>query len=125
MLNRLFASIVKIGTLTLITADGRRVSFGSGAPEIAMRLHDRAAFLELALNPELKLGELYMDGRLTVENGDVADLLDLLMHNLSLVRPRGVLALLKRCRRVTRWLAQHNHSARARRNVAHHYDLSA
>jgi cyclopropane-fatty-acyl-phospholipid synthase len=124
MLNRLFASIVKTGTLTLIRADGRRTRFGSGMPEIGLRLHDRNAFFELALNPELKLGELYMDGRLTVENGDIADLLDLLMHNLALARPSGAMALLKSLRRMTRRLAQHNHSSRARRNVAHHYDLS-
>jgi hypothetical protein len=87
MLDRLFASIVKQGTLTLLTADGRRMSFGAGAPEVSMRLHDRRSYYEMALNPELKLGELYMDGRLSVENGDIADLLDLLMANLTLVRP--------------------------------------
>jgi cyclopropane-fatty-acyl-phospholipid synthase len=124
MLNQLFASIIRTGTLILITADGRRTRFGSGMPEIGMRLHDRRAFLELALHPELKLGELYMEGRLSAENGDIADLLDLLMHNLALTRPTGVIALIKNLRRVTRRFAQHNHSSRARRNVAHHYDLS-
>ena len=93
MLDRLFASIVKKGTLILHTADGRRTSFGAGAPEITMRLHDRSSYYELALNPELKLGELYMDGRLTVENGDIADLLDLLMSNLALAQPGGGMEL--------------------------------
>jgi cyclopropane-fatty-acyl-phospholipid synthase len=89
-----------------------------------MRLHDAKAFVQLAMNPELKLGELYMEGRLSVEGGDIADLLDLLMHNLSVARPTGVLAILRRWRLMTRRIAQHNHSKRARRNVAHHYDLS-
>jgi cyclopropane-fatty-acyl-phospholipid synthase len=80
--------------------------------------------MELALNPELKLGELYMEGRLTVENGDIADLLSLLMSNLAVHTPRGVLKLERLWRRWTRWLAQLNYSSRARRNVAHHYDLS-
>ena len=66
MLDRLFASIVKKGTLILQTPGGRRSSFGVGTPEIVLRLHDRRSYYELALNPELKLGELYMDGRLTV-----------------------------------------------------------
>jgi len=65
-----------------------------------------------------------MDGRLTVENGDIADLLDLLMYNLSLASPRGVL----KAERVWRWshaglpnsIIPH---ARAE-NAAHHYDLS-
>jgi len=66
-----------------------------------------------------------MNGRITVENGDIADLLDLLMHNLSLSSPKGMLRITHAWRRVTRWIAQRNHSLRARRNVAHHYDLSA
>jgi len=124
MLDRLFASIVKSGTLILQTAGGRRMSFGTGTPEITMRLHDRAAYYELAINPELKLGELYMDGRLTVENGDIADLLDLLMSNLALVQPGPLMRLLRRWRSMTRRWRQRNHSVRSRRNVAHHYDLS-
>jgi cyclopropane-fatty-acyl-phospholipid synthase len=124
MLDRLFASIVKKGTLILQTADGRRMSFGTGAPEIVLRLHDRRSYYELALNPELKLGELYMDGRLTVENGDIADLLDLLMSNLAQMRPGGLMGLIRSWRLMTRRWAQHNHSMRARRNVSHHYDLS-
>jgi cyclopropane-fatty-acyl-phospholipid synthase len=59
-----------------------------------------------------------------VENGDISDLLDLLMCNLANVRLGGTLAILRRLRKLTRWLAQHNDSSRARRNVAHHYDLS-
>jgi len=124
MLNRLLASIVRTGTLVVAMRDGRSFRFGAGEPEIGFRFHDRRGPLELAANPELKLGELYMDGRITVENGDIVDLLDLLMHNLSQVKPRGVLLLTKVWRRITRPIAQRNYSSRARRNVAHHYDLS-
>jgi cyclopropane-fatty-acyl-phospholipid synthase len=124
MLDRLFASIVKKGTLVLYPADSGQMRFGTGAPEIVMRLHDSRACLELALNPELKLGELYMDGRLTVENGDIADLLDLLMSNLAEIKPGGLMGMIRRWRLMTRRWAQHNNSGRARRNVAHHYDLS-
>ncbi|HEX3666286.1 MAG TPA: cyclopropane-fatty-acyl-phospholipid synthase family protein [Rhizomicrobium sp.] len=124
MLDRLFEPIVKRGTLKLVTADGHRHNFGIGPPEILMRLHDRRAWYELAFNPELKLGELYTEGRLTVENGDIADLLDLLMTNLALAQPGALLRLFRRWRLMTRRWAQHNHSSRSRRNVAHHYDLS-
>jgi cyclopropane-fatty-acyl-phospholipid synthase len=124
MLNRLFASIIRLGTLTIVSPDGRRTDFGTGEPQVTMRLHDRRALAQLALNPELELGQLYMDGRLTVENGDLSDLLDLLMRNLANARPGGTVGLIRRLRKLTRWLAQHNDSSRARRNVAHHYDLS-
>ncbi len=124
MLKQLLNAVVRQGTLIVIMPGGPRMSFGSGTPEIAMRLHDRRAVLELALDPELKLGELYMDQRLTVENGDIADLLDLLMGNLALTGPSGALRWAKRVRQLLRSFAQHNHAAKARRNVAHHYDLS-
>ena len=37
----------------------------------------------LALRPRLALGEAYMDGKLTVEDGDIYDLLDLLGRNMA------------------------------------------
>jgi cyclopropane-fatty-acyl-phospholipid synthase len=125
MLKRLLNAIVRQGTLIVTMPDGKELSFGAGMPEVGMRFHDRRAALELALDPELKLGELYMDGRLTPERGDIADLLDLLVSNLALMQYSGTLKWAKNLRRLWRRIAQHNHAARARRNVAHHYDLSA
>ncbi|MDE2072612.1 MAG: class I SAM-dependent methyltransferase [Alphaproteobacteria bacterium] len=125
MLRGLLNSIVKHGTLTLLRPDGARDTFGSGAPRVTVKLHDRAAMAELALNPELKLGELYMDGRLTVEEGDIADVLSLLMRNIGTgAPPRGIIWLADRIRRLLRPLGQYNPISRAKDHVAHHYDLS-
>jgi cyclopropane-fatty-acyl-phospholipid synthase len=124
MLKHLLDSLLKEGSLTGIFPGGRQVTYGRGEPHLTLRLHDRRAIAELALDPDLKLGELYMDGRLTVEDGDVAHLLSLLMRNLSL-------APLTRLHRASRWLrtvlrplSQFNPMSRAKQNVAHHYDLS-
>ncbi len=125
MLKRLFDSLMKEGSLTAILPGGGQVTYGTGEPHIAIRLHDRRAAAGLALNPDLKLGELYVDGRLTIENGrDVADLLALLMRNLSLAKPTGLHRLSRALRNATRKIAQFNPVSRAKRNVAHHYDLS-
>jgi len=75
MLHLLLSRIIRQGTLTVIYPNGMKEIFGSGEPHVAMHLQDRWAILELFLDPDLKLGELYMDGRLTVEQGDVGDLL--------------------------------------------------
>jgi cyclopropane-fatty-acyl-phospholipid synthase len=93
-------------------------------PEVIMRLHDRWAEWELALNPDLKLGELYMEGRLTLEKGDVAVLLALLMRNLGTGRPRGLHALYRRFRTWKRVIDQFNPISLSKAHVAHHYDLS-
>jgi len=124
LLTRLLSTTIQHGSLVLKKHDGSSLTFGKGSPEVFIRLHDARAFWELAFDPELKLGELYMDGRMTVEQGDVADLLDLLMYNLAVSRPGGLFAVTRRFRRIMRHVSQLNHESRAKQNVAHHYDLS-
>jgi hypothetical protein len=53
MLNRLLASLVKTGTLTVTAPDGRSARFGQGDPQLGLRFRDRMAMLELGVNPEL------------------------------------------------------------------------
>lgn len=69
MLERLLGDRLKGGTLTVIMPDNSRETIGSGEPEIVARIHDRAALLRLARSPRLGFGELYMDGRLSIEQG--------------------------------------------------------
>jgi len=126
MLAHLLRSIVRQGSLTLISPDNSRRTFGTGAPRATVKLHDKRAGFELALRPDLKFGELYMDGRLTVEEGDIALVLDILMSNLA--RFRRETALLKVgdiWRKMVRRFSQYNPASRSKDHVAHHYDLSA
>jgi len=124
MLRRLLNTLVKQGTLTLLRPGGTKDVFGEGLPAVTVKLHDRKALLELGLNPELKFGELYMDGRLTIEDGDIADALELLMRNIGTNPMSGIPWLAERIRRLLRPLAQYNPASRAKDHVAHHYDLS-
>ena len=124
MLGLLLNRLIHKGSLTVIHASGRRETFGTGTPQVTIKVHDRWAIPELLLNPDLKLGELYMDGRLTVENGTVTDLLDLLMMNLGATHPSGLHKLIRQFRTLTRSLAQYNPASKAKEHVAHHYDLS-
>jgi len=78
--------------------------------------------MELFRNPRLKLGELYMDGRLTIEDGTILDLLELVVG----ARPweeGGRKALGKGKAGKLRSLFRRNPVSKARRNVAHHYDI--
>ena len=124
MLRTLLGTIVKHGTLKMILP-GRVDVFGTGEPRITVRLHDRRAIWELALNPDLKLGELYMDGRLTVEEGDIAGLIDLLVSNLARNSTTRLHRFVRGVRRALRPFEQFNPVSRAKAHVAHHYDLSA
>jgi cyclopropane-fatty-acyl-phospholipid synthase len=76
----------------------------------------------ILLDPELRFGEAYMDGGLVVEGGSIADLLALIMVQTpgripQWARPHWLV------RYLWRRLRQLNGRGRARRNVAHHYDL--
>jgi cyclopropane-fatty-acyl-phospholipid synthase len=123
--SQLFRRIISIGTLTVIDAGGTTHVFGDGgAPKVTIRLHDRALHHRLLTNAKLFLGEAYMDGTLTVEDGTVYDLLDLAGLNMAAFEQHPLQAAQSRIARGLRYLHTYNPMKRARRNVAHHYDLS-
>jgi cyclopropane-fatty-acyl-phospholipid synthase len=93
-------------------------------PSAVIRLHDAALHRKLILRPRLYLPEAFVDGTLTLEEGSLYDLVDLLQLNIEAI-PDGVLSRwLNGSYRLLRRLHQYNPYPRARRNVAHHYDLS-
>ena len=69
-------------------------------------------------------GELYMDGRLTIEQGDIVALMDLLVCNVTMSGISGSHRALRFLRQLFRAFGQFNPGSRARAHVAHHYDLS-
>ena len=118
--------VIKRGSLGIIDASGITREFGcqGSGPQSTIRLHKRSLAWTLLRNTELRFGEAYMDGAITIEKGSLRDLLDLVALNSkngSLVPwQRAIDWLLP----LQRKLQQHNPIRRARANVAHHYDLS-
>jgi cyclopropane-fatty-acyl-phospholipid synthase len=92
--------------------------------EVVVRLLGRMTPLKLALWPDLYLGEAYMNGSLVLERGDLWDLLDLCGRKQieASRKKRGYLR--GALQAFLRHVRQRNTALRARRNVAHHYDLS-
>lgn len=123
LLTTAFTRAVRSGTLKMITAGGQEFTFGDGGePRVTFRFTDAAAQLALCLHPELKLGELFVEGRLVIETGTIYELLQLILRDthgdlgrLPLRRLRKIRTLMQR--------RSENDAARSRRNVAHHYDL--
>lgn len=125
MLSHFLRRMIRAGRLELTDADGRTHIFqGAPGPTVAIRLHDRRLHWLLALSPRLAAGEAYMNGTLTIEKGDIFAFVDLCAMNYwgYATHPLARIGL------VLGWLArpfvQFNPIRRARRNVAHHYDLS-
>ncbi|MBM3502767.1 MAG: class I SAM-dependent methyltransferase [Alphaproteobacteria bacterium] len=127
LLWQLLRRLIRQGSLTIVSASGERFVFSgpTPGPTATIRIHDRATQRRLFTNPNLRLGEAIADGTVTVEDGDLYDVLELLMMNLGWTHGGHWLPeLYGRLRVLGRRLAQHNPVGRAQRNVAHHYDLS-
>jgi cyclopropane-fatty-acyl-phospholipid synthase len=94
---------------------------GTGKP-VAIRFATRATEWAILRNPELTFGEAYMDGTLIVEQGTIADVLEVVMRQQQDAPPRWA-RVQWLFRFLRRRLLQFNPRRRSRQNVAHHYDL--
>src|SRR4029077_14301004 len=91
LLAHLFERIISVGSLRLIDARGRSFVFeGSPGASVAIRLHDPVLHWKLLVGPRLFLPEAYVDGALTIEEGSLYDLIDLMTTNIELL-PEGFL----------------------------------
>ena len=126
LLARVLAPVLGEGQLTIIDEAGRvhRIEGPRAGPSVTLRIHTWWTGMRLALRPRLALGEAYMDGTLTVEEGsDIYDLLDLIGRNITALEATPMVRLSFTVQRWLRVLEQYNPIGRAQRNVAHHYDL--
>src|SRR6478736_2188879 len=123
LLSIFLSRFIRQGSLDVTTAAGNVYTFGdgSGAP-VSVRLTNATAQRAVLLDPELRLGEAYMDGSLVVERGSIADLLEILFRQERIAAPTWALPP-RAIRHSFRRVQQFNPRSRSRRNVVHHYDL--
>jgi cyclopropane-fatty-acyl-phospholipid synthase len=128
MLDRFLKDLIIAGSLTVIAPDGRCHRYGEGeipGIEKAVVRVDRPSIMrKLALQPSLALGEAYMDGGVVVEEGGLYNFLALCLFNLGRARRSSMLGWSDRIGHLLSHRLMRNSQRRARRNVAHHYDLS-
>jgi cyclopropane-fatty-acyl-phospholipid synthase len=123
LLQFILKSHIQRGNFRVTTSKGHTFTVGNGTGKlVAIRFTSRAAEWAVLLDPELKFGEAYMDGTVVVEEGTIADVLAIALSQNDDDGGRWspipwLLRYLKR-----RW-QQLNVRRRARRNIAHHYDL--
>lgn len=124
-LHALLDRIIKTGDLVVTSPTGRHTYGDGSGTKVGLSFTDDAAMEEIARDPALKLAEVYMEGRMSVDPGNIYDFLALVKSNTT----SEALTFGMIWRGMTRILAarikmhlpvNHNKS-----NVAHHYDLSA
>ena len=112
------------GSLEIVDADGNLLRYGNGASKpVRIRFTSHTAERSIIVNPDLKLGEEYMNGGYVMEAGSLFELMNLVMSNVPhaklpwwTIAARGANYLMRR-------FHQFNPPRRARDNVHHHYDL--
>ena len=121
---------VKRGALTVVHANGAVASFGDGDPSlpaVRLRFADGGVARAILRDPALGAGEMFMAGRLLIEQGDVLDLATLLTGNDRWEAGQNNLEPSRAARALSavRYrLDRYNMERRSKRNVAHHYDLN-
>jgi cyclopropane-fatty-acyl-phospholipid synthase len=104
--------VVREGDLTVKLPGGGEMRLGDGSgPPLVCRITSPAWAARMVANPNLGVGEAYMDGGLVLEQGEIVDFVGLLGVNAK-HRPKT------RKGPVARWWR-----VASRKNVAHHYDL--
>ena len=108
--------------------DGQLTSYAGppdSGPSAGIVIADARTVRRLVLNPRLEVGEAYMAERLKPDECTLYEVMEVLALNEManakghpVARIRNVLGVIRRR------IDQYNPAHRARRNVAHHYDLN-
>ncbi len=125
LLNAMLEKFVQTGAIRIIDADNKRYEYeGAAGPEVTLRFTDKNLARRLALNPELRAGEAYVDGTMIIEEGSIRDFLMIFALNRTNLRSQPLQKTIRRIYKRLRRFHQRNSIIRAQENVAHHYDLS-
>jgi cyclopropane-fatty-acyl-phospholipid synthase len=126
LFNRFMHRLIREGHLAVTVGGHRGTVFGNGVgPQVKVRIKDASTVRRLVLDPELAVGESYVDGSLSIEGDDLHGLLQIIISNAGQTRSLPLTArIMARLRHIRRGLDQSNAESGARRNVAHHYDLT-
>lgn len=127
LIGTLIGKLLTRGSITLHRPGKPPHTYGpGGGRHFTVRFTDRKVGFDIIRNPRLGFGEAYMDGRLIIEDGTILDLMRLIVGANRWEdwgEGRKALSKAKATKRLKELLLPNN-LKRARRNVAHHYDLS-
>lgn len=124
-LDYMLRHLIHRGALSVEMPSGEVRRYGEPeADAIHVRLTDPDLPRKLVLNPDLALGEAYVDGRFQIQDDDLRGFMMLIIDNRDKTRRNLVLDSEQFLRQLKRRLDQYNPASRSKSNVAHHYDLN-
>ena len=118
--------LIKDDGFELLDANNKSYIIGKPkkAKPVRLKILDKSLHWKLLINPDLYLGEGYMNGSIVIENGTLTEFLDIALKNVGRDPTNEITNILGRFRRVYRYLTNFNLIGKSKENVAHHYDIS-
>ena len=126
MMRTVLSHMIKTGDLTVTDSSGARAHYGdkTGVP-VHIHFKTKHAERAVALDPELKLAECFMDGEIDFLEGDIYTLLRIVFENTGpTAATEPWMKALAKLRILFRRFQQMNTISRSSDNIKSHYDLS-
>ncbi len=124
----LFSVLKKLnfdGTLEIIDSNGKTHKFGNSNPHVCIRLKNKSIERKLFLNPNLHIGEAYMNEELVVEKGTIEDFLNLITNCYDdFISNNKFYKFYEYLSSIFMPFQQINQLVNSKKNVAHHYDIN-
>ena len=123
----LFSVLKKLnfdGTLEIIDSNDKTHKFGNSNPHVCIRLKNKSIERKLFLNPNLHLGEAYMNEELVVEKGTLEEFINLITNSYDdFISNNKFYKFYDYLSSIFMPFQQFNRIVNSRKNVAHHYDI--
>ena len=124
----LFSVLKKLnfdGTLEIIDSNEKIYKFGSSNPQVRIRLKNKSIERKLFLNPNLYIGEAYMNEELIIEKGTIEEFLNLITNCYEdFISNNKFYKFYEYLSSILMPLQQINQLVNSKNNVAHHYDIN-
>ena len=126
LLTKFFRKFLQVGTLHLIDPNGQReTTTATPSPEVTVRINNRRIIPKLLLVPNFYFAESYVRGDLEILQGDLRDLLTILMRSIPESAAPTVFDRLRRSvSPLVDAVLRVGNPLKARHDVQFHYDLS-
>ena len=111
--------------LTIVDSKNNTHQFGSGKGNLKIRLTNKSIEKKLFRNPNLYLGEAYMDKEIIIEKGTIEEFIDLVtLCYDDFIRHNKMYSYYEFISSIFKSFQQINKLVNSKKNVAHHYDLN-
>ena len=127
MLKSFLNKIIKEDGFLLETSDKKTYTIGNPVKEkpVKLKLHNKSIEYKLALFSDYYFGKGFMDGEITIEQGDLSEILDIALKNIGRKDISEFSKIINKIRGTWRYLTNFNTRRSSRAAVEHHYDVGS